>query len=65
MTSPEKEPYVWSLSTIKPVDVNLELDEVKREKALFYIELLHSTDIGGAMASVGEKTGRLHNVLTY
>ena len=36
MTSPEKEPCVWSLSTIKPVDVNLELDEVKRKKALFY-----------------------------
>lgn len=36
MTSPEKEPCVWSLSNIKPVDVNLELDDVKRKKALFY-----------------------------
>lgn len=38
-----------------PVDVNLELDEVKRKKHRFIMELLHSTDMGGTTASVGEK----------
>lgn len=70
MTSPKqkahgkpKEPWVWSLHTLKPVDVNLKLDKVKKKKALFTTKLLHSTDMGGATASVGEKLAV--NVLTY
>ena len=38
-----------------PVDVNLELDEMKRKKHCFIMELLHSTDMGGTTVSVGEK----------
>ena len=35
-----------------PVDVNLELDEMKRKKHCFIMELLHSTDMGGTTVSV-------------